>query len=207
MNETKGFTVRKIVVAGVLSAVAMLLGLTRLGFIPWFSGASLTVMHVPVIIGAIIEGPLVGCTIGFLFGLFSLIQAAIAPTGPIDIAFTNPLISILPRIVIGLTTWAVYQSFKGKHEVPALITASIVGSLTNTVLVLSALGIFAFIPWGVVATVAVGNGLPEAAAAAVLSVAVVAGWKRLELGRTGSDLVDDDEEPKSPSTPPTDEES
>ena len=34
-------------------------------------------MHVPVIIGAVLEGPIVGLVIGFIFGLFSLIQAAI----------------------------------------------------------------------------------------------------------------------------------
>ncbi|HRU29430.1 MAG TPA: ECF transporter S component, partial [Treponema sp.] len=93
--------VRKIAVAGVLSAIAIVLGVTRLGFIPWFSGASVTILQVPVIIGAVLEGPLVGFIIGLLFGLSSLLQAAIAPTGPVDVAFTNPLISVLPRLLIG----------------------------------------------------------------------------------------------------------
>jgi len=52
---------RKIVVTGVLGAIAILLGLTHWGFIPWFGwDVSLTIMHVPVIIGAILEGPVVG---------------------------------------------------------------------------------------------------------------------------------------------------
>ena len=41
---------RKIVITAVMAAVSVVLGATRLGFIPWFSGASLTIMHVPVII-------------------------------------------------------------------------------------------------------------------------------------------------------------
>jgi uncharacterized membrane protein len=66
---------RKIVITGIMGAIAIFLGLTRWGFIPWFGGVSLTIMHVPVIIGAILEGPLVGLIIGLIFGLFSMIQA------------------------------------------------------------------------------------------------------------------------------------
>jgi uncharacterized membrane protein len=100
--------IRKIVIAGVLGAISIFLGATRLGFIPYFSGASLTIMHVPVIIGAVLEGPIVGVVIGFIFGIFSLIQAAIAPQGPADVWFVNPLVSILPRLFIGPVSWLVY---------------------------------------------------------------------------------------------------
>ncbi len=86
---------RKVVVAGVLGAISALLGWTRLGFIPWFSGASLTIMHVPAIIGAVLEGPWVGAAIGLIFGGFSMLQAAIAPNGPTDVWFTNPILAIL----------------------------------------------------------------------------------------------------------------
>ncbi len=86
------FPTRKIVIAGVMSAIAIFLGATRLGFIPWFTGTSITIMAIPVIIGAVLEGPVVGMATGLLFGLFSLLQAAIAPTGPGDVIFTNPLI-------------------------------------------------------------------------------------------------------------------
>ncbi|MDY6868152.1 MAG: ECF transporter S component, partial [Chloroflexota bacterium] len=58
---------RRIVIAGVMSAISIFLGITHLGFIPWFSGASLTIMQVPVIIGAVLEGPLVGLIIGLFF--------------------------------------------------------------------------------------------------------------------------------------------
>ncbi|HDQ15112.1 MAG TPA: ECF transporter S component, partial [Sediminispirochaeta sp.] len=93
--------IKKIVVAGAMSAIAIFLGATRLGFIPWFAGASLTIMAVPVIIGAILEGPVVGFVIGLIFGVFSLIQAAVAPQGPTDVWFVDPLVSVLPRLFIG----------------------------------------------------------------------------------------------------------
>ncbi len=92
---------RKIVVTGVLGAISIFLGVTHWGFLPWFSGASITIMTVPVIIGAVLEGPWVGVGVGLIFGLFSLIQASVAPTGPVDVWFTNPLLSVLPRLFIG----------------------------------------------------------------------------------------------------------
>ena len=169
---------RKIVITGVLSAISIFLGVTRLGFIPWITGASLTIMHIPVIIGAVIEGPIVGLVIGLIFGLFSLIQAAVAPTGPTDVWFTNPLLSILPRLFIGPVSWLIYKGLK-RWKVPALIAAGIGGSLTNTLLVLGMIGIFGFLPWVALPAIIVGNGLPEAAASAIIVLAVVGIWQQV----------------------------
>ena len=180
--------VRKIVIAGVMGGISIFLGATHLGFIPYFSGASLTIMHVPVIIGAVLEGPVVGTVIGLIFGLFSLLQAAIAPTGPADVWFVNPLVSILPRLVIGPIAWLVYRALKNFREVPALVGAGIAGSLTNTVLVLGVLGAFGYLPWPVIGTIAAANGLPEAALAAILTYAVVVSWKRIKTKRQGSSV-------------------
>ena len=180
---------RKIVITGVLSAISIFLGITRLGFIPWITGASLTIMHVPVIIGAVLEGPVVGLAIGLIFGVFSLIQAAVAPTGPADALFTNPLISILPRLFIGPLSWLIYRLLK-KWQIPALITAGIVGSLTNTLLVLGMIAVLDPAFWVAIPPIILGNGLPEAAAAAILVVSVVSIWKRVDQGgeKQGSSL-------------------
>ena len=180
---------RKIVITGVLSAISIFLGLTRLGFIPWISGASLTIMQVPVIIGAILEGPIVGSVIGLLFGIFSLIQAAVAPTGPTDVWFTNPLLSVVPRLLIGPVAWLIYNGLK-RWKVPALIAAGLGGSLTNTVLVLGMIGLLGYVPWAALWAIVVANGLPEAVASAILVVAVVSIWQGIEHGgkKKGSDL-------------------
>ena len=89
---------RKLVSAGMLSAISIILGMTPLGIIP-IGPLSATTMHLPVIIGAVLEGPVVGLIIGAIFGGFSLYQAAsggsvLAPL------FMNPLVSILPRLLI-----------------------------------------------------------------------------------------------------------
>jgi len=181
-------TTRKVVIAGVMGAISVLLGATHWGFVPWLAGAALTVMHVPVIIGAVLEGPWVGVAIGAIFGAFSLLQGAIAPTGPADVWFTNPLVSIVPRLFIGPVAWLLYRALRRTSETGALAVAGVAGSLTNTVLVLSALGLLRFLPWGLIATIAVTNGLPEAILAAVITVAVVAAWKRIAVGREGSSV-------------------
>ena len=173
---------RKIVIVGVLSAISIFLGMTRLGFIPWVSGASLTIMQVPVIIGAVLEGPVVGFVIGLVFGVFSLIQAAVAPTGPADVWFTNPLLSILPRLFIGPVAWLIYRGIK-RWEIPALIAAGIGGSLTNTVLVLGMVGVLQLVPWGAIPPIILANGVPESIVSALLVVAVVSIWK--QIGKKG----------------------
>lgn len=179
---------RKIVVTGVLGAIAILLGLTHWGFIPWFSGASLTIMAVPVIIGAVLEGPVVGLGIGLIFGLFSMLQAAIAPNGPTDVWFTNPVLSVLPRLFIGPVAWLVWRPLQ-KWPVLGLILAGIAGSITNTVLVLGIIGLMGLLPWAVIGGVAVANGLPEAGVCAVITLLVVAAIRQIKVGKKqGADL-------------------
>jgi len=179
---------RKIAIAGALSAIACLLGLTRLGFIPWFSGASLTIMHVPVIIGAVLEGPIVGAVVGLIFGIFSMIQAAVAPTGPSDTIFTNPLVAVLPRLLIGPLAWLAWKGLQ-RWQVVGLLAAGVIGSLTNTVFVLGMIGLFGYLPWEVIGTIAIANGPAELVVSALLTLLVIAAWWRIRIGkRQGADL-------------------
>ncbi|NLG99878.1 MAG: ECF transporter S component [Chloroflexi bacterium] len=173
---------RKIVVTGILGAISIFLGLTRWGFIPWFGGVSLTIMHIPVIIGAVLEGPLVGLAIGLIFGLFSMLQAAIAPTSPADVWFTNPILAILPRLFIGPMAWLVWTALK-RWPAAGLIAAGITGSLTNTLLVLGTIGLLGYLPWAALPAIVIANGLPEAGVSALLVLAVVAAWRQIRIGR------------------------
>jgi uncharacterized membrane protein len=186
--------VKKIVTAGALGAVSVVLAVTPLGFLPWFGGASLTIMHIPVIVAAVLEGPVAGTVVGLIFGVTSLVKAAVAPVGPLDPLFTNPLVSVLPRLLIGVVAWAVYKLFRGKLTPLAAGAAGAVGGFANTVLVLTMLGLSAAdqiagvlgletaaIP-AFLAGIALSNGLVEAAAAAVFTGAVVSAWKGIAEG-------------------------
>ena len=83
---------RQIAVIGMLSSISIVLGLTGYGFIP-LPIARATIMHIPVIIGAILEGPVVGMLIGLIFGIFSIFQN-IANPSLLSFAFFNPLVSV-----------------------------------------------------------------------------------------------------------------
>jgi uncharacterized membrane protein len=179
---------RKIVITGIMGAIAIFLGITRWGFIPWFAGISLTIMHIPAIIGAVLEGPIVGLVIGLIFGIFSMIQAAVAPNGPADVPFTNPLLSVLPRLFIGPVAWLAWTALK-RWPAAGLIASGIAGSLTNSILVLGMMGLMALYPWPVIGAFFVSNSLLEAGVSAVLVLVVVAAWKQIQVGRRkGSNL-------------------
>lgn len=107
MNRNKGIDVRKMAIIGVLGAISVVLGMTPLGFIP-VGPTRATIMHIPVIIGAIMEGPVVGGFVGLIFGFFSVFQAMTNPT-PVSFVFLNPLVSVLPRVLIGITSYYVYD--------------------------------------------------------------------------------------------------
>ena len=104
--------IRKMVIIAMLSGICLFLGLTGLGFIP-LPLFKLTILHLPVIIGAIIEGPIVGGSIGLIFGLFSIYQNITAPT-PMSPFFYNPLVSIVPRVLIGVLSYYIYKLIRAK---------------------------------------------------------------------------------------------
>lgn len=108
MSRGKKFDVRKMTVVGVLGGISIILGMTPLGFIP-VGPTRATIMHIPVIIGAIMEGPVVGGLIGLIFGLFSVFQALTNPT-PVSFVFLNPLVSVVPRVLIGITSYYVFKA-------------------------------------------------------------------------------------------------
>ncbi|MDQ0508737.1 putative membrane protein [Peptoniphilus ivorii] len=101
---------RQIVIIGILGAITVVLGLTPLGFVP-IGPLNATTMHIPVLVAAFLEGPVVGGFVGLIFGLSSLFNAITRPT-PISIVFYNPLISILPRVLLGIVSYYLYAGFR-----------------------------------------------------------------------------------------------
>lgn len=118
-------------------------------FVPWmgyiFLGpfGNVTIIHLTVIIAGILLGPLYGSVIGGVWGILSLVVTIIRPN-ILTPVFINPLVSVLPRILVG---WFSALSFNAlvKHfsdRVSLMITAA-VGTLTNTVFVLLSILLFA----------------------------------------------------------------
>jgi len=169
-------TTRKIVVAAVLAAVSILLGFTRLGYIPVPTVVgSATIMGIPVYIGAVLEGPLVGAVIGLIFGLSSFLGATVP-------AFKDPLVAVLPRILIGITPYLAYIAVRRWREVYAFGLAGLVGSLSNTVFVVGMIIWRGYYSFEQMLTV-IPQAVAEAVLSVVLTVAVCAAWKRIQVGR------------------------
>ncbi|MCC3870083.1 ECF transporter S component [Terrisporobacter mayombei] len=132
-SAQRRLNVRRMTIIGVLSAISIMMSmLPFIGYIP-IGPIKATIMHIPVIIGAIIEGPVVGATIGLIFGLTSLWNAITQPV-LLSPLFINPLVSVLPRILIGIVAYYVYQGvYKVSKKVYASgFVAGIMGSLANT---------------------------------------------------------------------------
>ncbi len=166
-------SVRKIVISGILGAISILLGLTRLGFIPVPTPAGhATIMHIPVILGGVLEGPVVGLITGLIFGLFSFLQ----PGAPF---FADPLVSIFPRLFIGVVSYLVYYSTRKINTVLACALAGAIGSATNTVLVLGMATWRGYLPSEVSISIGVLHGVPEMVVAAILTVILVKGINRI----------------------------
>ena len=184
---------REIVIAGVIGGVALFLGATRLGFIPVpipFIGNA-TIMHIPAIVGGALEGPVVGALAGLIFGIFSFLYADV----PI---FKDPIIAILPRVLIGVVAWAVFVSLRRWSVDLASVAAGLLGSLTNSagVLLLGLvlpLGEQAYLTPALVAA-SIPQVIAEAVLAAVVTVVLVRGVMLIRSGQATAPETGSDEE-------------
>jgi uncharacterized membrane protein len=179
--------VRQIVVAGILGGIAIFLGATQLGFIPVpnLSGNA-TIMHVPAILGGALEGPVVGVIAGGIFGIFSFVQAEVP-------FFRDPLVSILPRLFIGVVAWIVFVSLRGWSVDLAAAAAGVLGSFSNTVGVVGMAVLLGYLPLAAVVPI-LPQAIAEAVIAAVVTVVVVRGVLLVRSGQTTAPETRSDEE-------------
>jgi uncharacterized membrane protein len=168
-------SIRTLTLSGLLGAVAIVLGATPLGFIPVPTlAASATIMHLPVILGAIAGGPLVGLFVGLIFGLYSFFRA----TSPL---FADPLIAILPRLLIGLVALLAYRGLRRWNEPVALAGAAVAGTLTNTIGVLGLAVLRHYLPLQGAVSIAILHGSLEVAAAVIILTPVGLALQRAGL--------------------------
>ncbi len=150
MNVSK--STRTMTVTGLMLAMTLILTLTPIGFIQ-VPPISITIMHLPVIIAGMIAGPISGFIVGLGMGLASMFRA-ITSVNPADKLFVNPLVSVLPRVFIGVTSYYAYTLVRGaliklknKDLLQGGLAATVgalTGTLTNTVLVLGMLWLVHF---------------------------------------------------------------
>ena len=178
MKNQKSFSARRIVVAGMLAAMIVMLDVTGIGMLNIGLGAAITLFSLPVLVGVMAEGLSVGLLMGGAFGVISFVRAFSSPE-PLAPLFMNPLVSIVPRLLIPVVAWLVLKALHplysagGKKRALARAVAALAGSLTNTVLVLSMAflmvalgtaiaGMSTAVVGGILLSLIVTNGLPEA---------------------------------------------
>ncbi len=183
MRNTNQKTLRLAQLA-ILIALEAVLTFTPLGFI-MVPPISITLMHIPVIVGAVLMGPVDGGILGLSFGVFSMIKASTAAASPADMAF-SPFLSgepvssivmcIIPRILLGVIAGALYLllSKKIKNGVLSMGISAVAATFCHSMMVLVLLSVlFQSLPLKAVLASLIGvNCLLEMLAAAVVAVAV-----------------------------------
>ncbi len=133
---------KELTLTGVLTAIILVMGLVpNLGYVPITPMVGFTIIHIPVFIGAYFGSRKVGGFLGFVFGMTSLVVAFTRPGGLLDPIFTNPLVSVLPRFLVGFFAYDVLQFFRNKVKKPVLTDALFFATMTalHSVLVITIL--------------------------------------------------------------------
>lgn len=146
MRETDKKTLF-IVEAGILLAIVLIFAFTNLGYLR-FGPVEVTLMCLPVAIGAILLGPLGGALLGLAFGLTSFFQcfgmsafgALIFNISPVKAA----IVCIVPRILCGFIPAVVFKALQkvDKTRIASFYAASLLTAVLNTVLFTGALLLF-----------------------------------------------------------------
>lgn len=182
---------RDIAYIGIFSALVVVLQaiaeITKILGLPM----SLALGLIPVLVAGQLRGVKTGVIVGGVFGLTSLVLAVIYVASlPNSYAriIINPLVSVFPRIMVGLVSALVYKAFtrrgersRAKRYVFSAVSA-LLGVVTNTVLFLGMYAAFAYgrtfddatidFKWIITAVVAI-NTIIEAVAFPLITGGVV----------------------------------
>lgn len=186
----------------VAVSVIPFLGFIPLGFI------NATTLHIPVIVAAVVLGKKEGAAIGFVFGLISLIKHTNEPSlssfifspfvtvGETSGNFASIVIAIVPRTLIGFLSGLIFENLHKRNinDVVSVSISAVVGSLTNTILVM--LGIYIFFGGAYAVSVRIAyealigfimgivttSGIIEAIIAAIIAVAIYKASKNVLNG-------------------------
>ena len=204
---------RWLVQLALMAAIIVVLANTPLGMIQ-LPIIKATTIHIPVILGAILMGPLAGGILGGVFGICSMVSNTVAPVIT-SFAF-SPFLSTTGlagavkaiwiclgcRILIGVVAGWLWVGLRRVYlpEMAALPIVGFVGSMVNTVCVMGSIyllfaqqyaeaqnvGMTAV--FGLIMGTVVASGIPEAIAAAVL-VAVIGKALCAVFRRAGARVV------------------
>lgn len=139
----KKLTTTDITLLGLFSAVILVQTYVWLGYL-MIGPISITTIHLTVIIAACLLGPRLGALIGGIWGVTSWIYA-FQSAGLLNVLFYNPLISVVPRVAVGFIAGLLFSRLSKRYNLTLSSSiAGVVGTITNTVLVLSGFFFFGY---------------------------------------------------------------
>lgn len=123
---------------GIALLMALVIVLQFVGsMIPPVGGFSISLVLIPIVLGAAVFGPKAGAILGATFGVVVIINCITGADGGGAMVFqANPILCILvvmgKGVLAGLASGWVYKLFKGKNPFVAMLLAAIVCPIVNT---------------------------------------------------------------------------
>ena len=140
------------------------------------SGSWITIIHLPTILAGILGGWVVGGLVGCVFGVSAMIYAAQS-----DVAvFADVWVSLPPRILVGMVASLLFSQCVRWGEHVAVLAAAVAGTLTNTILVLSAAVLRGYFSVDVAINVASKHFILEVSIAAIGTLLLTLIWRALQ---------------------------
>lgn len=132
------FTAKNIATIGVLMALVIVLQMFC-GSINIANLITLNFSLIPIVLGAIVLGPVAGALLGFANGIVILIQVILTPSGFYYIIWTyspviTTLICIVKTTVAGFVGGIVFRLISKKNTLAATFTAAAIVPVINTAL-------------------------------------------------------------------------
>lgn len=146
MNKKK-FSTKQFVELALLVAIVLLMTFTPVGYIKTF-GLEITLIVVPVTVGAVTLGPAAGAILGEVFGITSFIRCFGMNAFGAVLLGINPIatfiVCVVSRVLMGWLTGLIYQGLKKIRPVQkaSVVIANVIGPLLNTFFFMSTLVIF-----------------------------------------------------------------
>ena len=154
-NQGNSKKIAQMTQLAVLIAILAILTLTGLGLITT-GVVSITILHIPVIIGGLTLGPKYGGILGLVFGILSMIYATFRGVTPVDMMFSPAgghgmpvqamIMSIVPRVILGMIPCVIFRLLSKviKKEYISAGMAAGLSTMLHTVMVLGCLYLMFF---------------------------------------------------------------
>ena len=133
----KKLSTKQLVTLGLLASIVLIMSTTPLGTLP-IGPLSITLNMIPIAIAAIAVGPVGGCIVGAVFGMFSFLQAIGigVPSGLGMLTFSiSPFLTFVQRVVSrALTGYLIGLIYKAVKKISNSVAGFFVAGCSAAIL-------------------------------------------------------------------------